>query len=63
MPVDSESPTRNPVDFEEPEENTDTGYTDFLPEAPQSPAGTPKTELPEYAAGHGSYGGMFNLIK
>ncbi len=60
MPVDSESPTWNPV--EETDENNDTAYTGFLPEAPLSPAAPAGTELTEYAAGQGSYGGMFNLI-
>ncbi len=61
MPAASESSTWNPV--EETEENNDTAYTGFLPEeTPQPPAAPAGTELTQYAAGQGSYAGMFNLI-
>ncbi len=60
MPVTSESSTWNPV--EETEENNDTAYIDFLPEAPQPPPAPAETELTQHAAGQGSYAGMFNLI-
>ncbi len=61
MPVASESPTWNPA--EETEDNNDTTYTGFLPEAPLSPAAPAETELSEYAADdEGNNRGMFNLI-
>ncbi len=61
--VSSESPSWNPVNIQEPEENRNTVNTGFLPEGkPQSPAAPTDTALPEYAAGPRSNGGMFNLI-
>ncbi len=61
MPVDSESPTWNPV--EETEEDNDTAYTGFLPEAPLSPAAPAESEFSKYAAAdEGNNRGMFNLM-
>ncbi len=62
MPVASESPTWNPV--EETEEDNETAYTGFRPEeTPQPPAAPAETELAEYAADdEGNNRGMFNLI-
>ncbi len=61
MPVDSELSTWN--SGEETEENIDTAYIGFLPEAPRSPAAPAETELAEYAADdEGNNRGMFNLI-
>ncbi len=62
-PVDSESPSWNPVHFAKTEENRNTANTGFLPEeTPHFPAASTDTTLPEYAAGQWSNGGMFNLI-
>ncbi len=58
--VSSESPSWNPVNVQEPEENRNTANTGFLLEGkPQSPTAPTDTALPEYAAGPQS---MFNLI-
>ncbi len=62
-PVDSESPSWNPVHVDKTEENRNTANTGFVPEeTSQSPTASTDTTRPEYVAGQGSNGGMFNLI-
>ncbi len=61
-PVDSEPPTWAPANIQEPEENRNTANTGFLlEETPHFPTASTDTAVPEYAAGQGSDGGMFNL--
>ncbi len=62
-PVDSESPSWNPVHFAKTEENRNTANTVFLPEeTPHLPTASTDTALPKYAAGKWINGGMFYLI-